>query len=87
MMSVLENSTVALQGNLSLYDLSSKSFPEIVFFETIKTVDLQHLEEIDSAGVAYLTQIKSRYTDIAFTGVSEKVLILANLYGVSFLFN
>ena len=87
MTNAANNETIALTGNLLLKALSSKRFPSIASYENIKAIDLQQLTNIDSAGVAYLAQIKSNYTDLCFVGVSDKILILANLYGLSFLFN
>lgn len=80
------NETIALTENLLLSELSEKKFPDIKVYQNIKTIDLQHLKSIDSAGVAYLVQIKTKNTDVSFVGVSDKILILADLYGVNFLF-
>ena len=80
------NETIALTGNLLLSELSDNKFPDIKVYRNIKKIDLQHLKNIDSAGVAYLVQIKTNNSDISFVGVSDKILILADLYGVNFLF-
>lgn len=75
-----------LTGNLVLSELSDKKFAKIATYKNIKVIDLQPLECIDSAGIAYLAQIKSQFPDIGFTGVSENSSLLANLYGLNFLF-
>lgn len=80
------NRTVTLTGKLLLTQLSSKFFPDIADYQTIKTVDLRQLTNIDSAGIAYLAQIKSNYAELVFDGVSDKILVLAHLYGLSFIF-
>ncbi|MFT6927620.1 MAG: ABC-type transporter Mla MlaB component [Psychromonas sp.] len=77
---------IRLEGNLLLSELSAKKFPNIKTYENTKKIDLQHLTNIDSAGIAYLVQIKTRIPNLCFDGVSDKILILAGLYGVSFLF-
>jgi ABC-type transporter Mla MlaB component len=81
-----DHETIVLTGNLLLNELSGKKFPDISHYKKIKTINLQQLINTDSAGLAYLAQIKSHYSDLRFTGVSEKTLVLANLYGLSFIF-
>ena len=81
-----DNETLVLTGNLLLDELSAKQFPDMASLANIKTLDLQQLQNIDSAGVAYIAQIKSHHPKISITGVSEKIRVLANLYGVNFLF-
>ena len=76
-----------LTGDLLLNKLSARCFPEVAHYRNIKTIDLQQLKNIDSAGLAYIAQIKSRYPDISITGVSDKISVLAGLYGLDFLFN
>gem|GEM_PF-2336133 len=77
---------MVLEGDLLLSELSAKKFPDIKTCQNIKKIDLQHLTNIDSAGIAYLVQIKTKIPNVCFEGVSDKILILAGLYGVSFLF-
>ena len=77
---------LVLTGNLLLSELSDKKFPEIASYKSVKVIDLQQLENIDSAGIAYLVQIKSQFPDLCFTGVSENSELLAHLYGLHFLF-
>jgi phospholipid transport system transporter-binding protein len=78
--------SIFLTGNLLLNELSDKHFPEVASYQNVKQIDLQQLKNIDSAGLAYLAQIKTHYPDICFTGISDKILVLAKLYGLSFLF-
>ncbi len=80
------NGTVVLTGNLVLNELSNKRFPEVACYQGIQCIDLQQLENVDSAGIAYIAQIKSHYSNIRFTGVSNKTHVLAKLYGLSFIF-
>lgn len=82
----LNNETIALTGNLILNQLSESMFPNINVYQNTKIIELQDLQNIDSAGVAYLVQIKTKNPDVCFAGVSDKTLVLADLYGVSFLF-
>lgn len=82
----VNNATIYLQGELLLTYLSLKKYPVLSIYEKINKVDLEKLENIDSAGLAYLVQIKSHCSNIIFVGVSEKILILSHLYGVNFLF-
>ncbi|AGH81887.1 hypothetical protein PCNPT3_09745 [Psychromonas sp. CNPT3] len=71
---------------MSLANLSLKNYPTLSTYETIKTIELQKLDNIDSAGLAYLVQIKSHFPSIVLTGVSQKTQILSHLYGVNFIF-
>ncbi len=75
-----------LSGNLILTELSKQSFPEIKSYLAIKTIDLQGVITIDSAGIAYLAQIKTTHSAIQFINSAEKIVILSALYGVDFLF-
>lgn len=76
-----------ISGNLILSELSEQFFPDIAHYQKVKTIDLQGIKNIDSAGIAYLTQIKSTYPTIKFINIAEKVATLSALYGVDFLFN
>lgn len=80
------NEIMVLEGDLLLSELSAKQFPDIKTYQNTKKIDLQHLTNIDSAGIAYLVQIKTKIPNVCFEGVSDKISILAGLYGVSFLF-
>lgn len=75
-----------LQGDLLLSALSAKKFPDIKTYQNTKVINLQQLTNIDSAGIAYLVQIKTISPALCFEGVSDKILTLADLYGVSFFF-
>lgn len=82
----INDETMVLEGDLLLSELSAKKMPDIKTYQNTKKIDLQHLTNIDSAGIAYLVQIKIKSPNVCFEGVSDKILILAGLYGVSFLF-
>ena len=86
MLVVTEDEHLLISGNLVLSELSQQSFPTISRYCPIKIIDLQGVKNIDSAGIAYLAQIKTTYTNIQFINRSEKMAILSALYGVSFLF-
>lgn len=86
MNNVANTDLIELSGNLTLIELSDKKFPNVKSYQEVKAIDLQKLESIDSAGIAYIAQIKSQYPELCFTGVSDKTNVLAELYGLSFLF-
>jgi len=77
---------MVLTGNLRLEELSAQNVPEMKAYQNVKIIDLQQLKNIDSAGIAYLVKIKNNYSEMRFTGVPDKILVLGNLYGLSFLF-
>ena len=72
--------------DLLLADLSKQIHPAINTYQMIKKIDLSQLNNIDSAGIAYLVQIKSRYPDLLLINASKKLHILAELYGVENIF-
>jgi len=74
-----------LTGDLVLSALSKRAFPKIKSYHAIKTIDLQGVKNIDSAGIAYLAQIKTTHSTIQFINSAEKIAILSALYGVAFL--
>ena len=76
----------SVSGNLVLSELSKMRYPRIKSYLSIKTIDLQGVKNIDSAGVAYLAQIKTTYSALQFINIPEKISILSGLYGVDFLF-
>lgn len=78
--------SLMISGDLILSELSNRSFPEIQGYHAIKTIDLQGVKNIDSAGIAYLVQIKTAYSSIKFINSVEKIAILSALYGVDFIF-
>ncbi|GLS92182.1 hypothetical protein GCM10007916_32520 [Psychromonas marina] len=81
-----KNDQISLSGNLVLSELSEQSFAPIKCYCTTKKIDLQGVKNIDSAGIAYLAQIKTTYSTIQFINSSQKIAILSALYGVGFLF-
>ena len=82
---LVNNETFVLTGYLSLDELSAQNFPKLTQYEHVKNIDLQQLKNIDSAGLAYIAQIKSRYPDLYLIGISDKLKVLGKLYGLSFL--
>ena len=78
--------TYLVSGNLVLNELSEKSFPGIKAYLSTKIIDLQGVKTIDSAGIAYLAQIKTTYPALQFINGSEKIATLSAVYGVNFLF-
>jgi phospholipid transport system transporter-binding protein len=82
----VNNDTVLLTGNLVLTELSKKNYPDIASYQNVRKIDLQQLENIDSAGIAYLAQVKTHYPDLSFVEISDKIHVLAKLYGLNFLF-
>jgi len=75
-----------LSLDLLLANLSEQTYPAIETYQTINNVDLSQINKIDSAGVAYLVQIKSKYPALKLINASDKLRILAELYGVENLF-
>ncbi|MEI6897513.1 MAG: hypothetical protein V5786_08540 [Psychromonas sp.] len=75
-----------ISGDLKLHELSEQVFPAIKDYHGIKTIDLQGVKNIDSAGIAYLAQIKTTYSRIKFINSAGKIAILSALYGVDFIF-
>lgn len=86
MIKTINNETMVLTGNLRLEELSAQNIPAMNAYQNVKIIDLQQLKNIDSAGLAYLVNIKNHYSAMRFTGVPDKILVLGNLYGLSFLF-
>lgn len=86
MIQTKNNETMVLSGNLRLEELSAENVPKMNSYQNVKVIDLQQLKNIDSAGIAYLVKIKNNYSEMRFTGVPDKILVLASLYGLSFLF-
>jgi len=83
---VVNDDAMVLRGNLLLNELSNKQFPDADYYQAVKKIDLQELDKIDSAGIAYLALLKSHHPEIIFVGYSDKINVLAKLYGLSFLF-
>ena len=80
------NEHYEITGNLVLTELSNRQFPKLKSFLSVKKIDLQGVKNIDSAGIAYLAQIKSTYPQVQFINGTEKIFVLSALYGVDFLF-
>ncbi|MEG3754700.1 hypothetical protein [Psychromonas arctica] len=72
--------------DLLLAGLSKQSYPEISTYHSVTHLDLSQLDNIDSAGVAYLVQIKTQHPAILMINASAKLFVLAELYGVENLF-
>jgi phospholipid transport system transporter-binding protein len=83
---VVNDDAMVIRGNLLLSELSNKQFPNVDYYQAVKKIDLQELDNIDSAGIAYLALLKSYHPELTFVGISEKTNVLAKLYGLSFLF-
>ncbi len=75
-----------LSLDLLLANLSEQTYPAIETYQTVNNVDLSQINKIDSAGVAYLVQIKTKYPALKLINASDKLRILAELYGVENLF-
>jgi len=81
-----DTETIFLTGNLVLNELSNKVFPAIKSYESVKSIDFQQLKHIDSAGLAYIAQIKTHFPELVFIGIPYKTQNLASLYGLGFIF-
>ena len=77
---------ILFSQNLILADFSQYIHPTIESYETIKSIDLSQLKNIDSAGVAYLVQIKMQYPELLLSNASAKLRVLGELYGVENIF-
>jgi len=86
MMDIKDEGHQVISGELVLSELSKRSFPDIKSYGNTKKIDLQGVKNIDSAGIAYLAQIKTTYSTIQFINSAEKIATLSALYGVDFLF-
>ena len=75
-----------LSLDLLLANLSEQTYPAIDTYQTVDKVDLSQLNKVDSAGVAYLVQIKTKYPALLLINASAKLRVLAELYGVENLF-
>lgn len=71
-----------LSVDLLLANLSKQDCPAIQAYRDTQVLDLSQVTKIDSAGVAYLVQIKIRYPALLLTNAPEKLRVLAALYGV-----
>lgn len=80
------NTDLLFGRDLLLADLSKQVHPAINTYQAIKKVDLSALNNIDSAGVAYLVQMKIQHPGLLLINASSKLRVLAELYGVENLF-
>ena len=76
------SNSMLLERNLLLADLSEQTYPAVNTYHAVESLDLSQLNNIDSAGVAYLVQIKTRYPALLLVNASDKLRILTELYGV-----
>jgi len=81
------NNQLVFSQDLLLAELSSNVHPEIERYNAIEQIDLSLVNNIDSAGVAYLVQIKIQYPKLLLLNASKKLTVLAELYGVEYLFS
>lgn len=77
---------VLLNRDLLLATLSIQAPPAISSYQNVLQIDLQQITAIDSAGIAYLVQIKMQYPKLLLYNASDKLLSLAELYGVDIFF-
>ncbi|MEL0628706.1 hypothetical protein [Psychromonas aquatilis] len=75
-----------LEESLLLAGFSEQRYPVVSAYQDVTTLDLSRLTNVDSAGVAYLVQIKTKYPTILLANASAKLKVLAALYGVENLF-
>lgn len=80
------NNEILFNNELLLADFNGHTPQTIGRYETIKNIDLSQLNNIDSAGVAYLVQIKMQYPQLILSNASAKLQVLAELYGVEHIF-
>ena len=79
--------SITLTTDLILSALSIKNNPiEKAEIHLIENVNLENINYIDSAGLAYLAQLKILNPKLSFSGYSEKIVLLSRLYGLNFLF-
>ena len=79
---------VCLTADLVLSKLNGKVQPiEKHAVEKIAFIDLTQVKNIDSAGLAYLAQLKIINPNLSFSGYSNEIVLLSSLYGLNFLFS
>ena len=76
------SNSMLLERDLLLANLSEQTYPAVNTYQAIKNLDLSQLNNVDSAGVAYLVQIKAQYPTLKLVNASKKLCVLAELYGV-----
>jgi len=72
--------------SILLASLSENKHPAVNTYQALEVLDLTQLKNVDSAGVAYLVQIKTQYPALLLVNASTKLRTLAGLYGVENLF-
>jgi phospholipid transport system transporter-binding protein len=75
-----------LTEDLLLASLSGQHHPKVSAYKAVEAIDLSQLNNVDSAGVAYLVQIKIQYPSLELLNASAKLQVLAQLYGVEYIF-
>jgi len=80
------NNELLFSDDLLLAGFSDRIHPAINTYKNIDKINLSALQNIDSAGIAYLVQIKMDYPKLRFYHASHKVIKLAELYGVEQIF-
>ena len=79
--------SIALTTDLVLSVLSAEISPiNKAEIHRLTTLDLEKVKNIDSAGLAYLADLKILNPKLSFSGYSEKIVLLSRLYGLNFLF-
>lgn len=77
-----------LKNDLVLNNLcSNNEVMSTIDFSCVENIDLKDVQRIDSAGLAYLTQLKILHPKLSFSGYSKQIVLLSKLYGLSFLFD
>lgn len=80
------SNSMLLEQDLLLANLSEQTYPALDTYKAVENLDLSQLNNVDSAGVAYLVQIKTQYPALQLVNASAKLLVLAELYGVEIFF-
>lgn len=81
-------SNVLLLEQDLLLEHFNQQLPKVISsYESFSALDLTQVKRIDSAGVAYLVQIKMHFPNLSLLNASPKLRVLAELYGVENLFD
>ncbi len=82
-----DKKNLVLKNDLVLNELcSSNEVMDTTDFSCVENIDLKDVQTIDSAGLAYLAQLKILHPKLSFSGYPKKIVLLSKLYGLSFLF-
>jgi len=76
------SNSMLLERDLLLANLSEQTYPVLETYQAFENLDLSQLNNVDSAGLAYLVQIKTQYPTLKLVNASVKLHVLAELYGV-----